>query len=149
MAVFLPFDGTTVMACNLTLIYDGDCPICSREVNWLKRRDRRDELALEDLAAEEFDPQRYGLSREDVTMALHGVKPDGSIVRGMEAVREAYRTVGLGWIVAPTGWPGVRRVSDWFYAWFARHRLSIGRLVGKRCGDGTCHHLRDESHDWS
>ncbi|MFO7904697.1 MAG: thiol-disulfide oxidoreductase DCC family protein [Planctomycetota bacterium] len=132
------------MTSGLKLIYDGDCPICRREVNWLKRRDRRGKLELEDLAAQGFDPKRYGLTREDVSSALHGVKPDGTIVRGMDAVREAYRTVGLGWIVAPTGWAGARRVSDWLYAWFARNRRSIGRLFRKGCAAGTCGHMKNE-----
>lgn len=132
------------MTSGLTLIYDGNCPICRREVNWLKRRDRRGRLRLEDLSAEGFDPRRYGLTHEDVNSALHGVKPDRTVVRGMDAVREAYRTVGLGWIVAPTGWPGARRVSDWLYTWFARNRISIGRLFRKGCAAETCGHGKNE-----
>jgi predicted DCC family thiol-disulfide oxidoreductase YuxK len=28
---------------RFTLLYDGDCPFCRREVEWLRRRDREPE----------------------------------------------------------------------------------------------------------
>ena len=120
------------------LFYDGACPMCRREVGWLKRRDRSGNLVLEDIAAPGFDPAGYGLSRVETTRVLHGVRSDGVIVRGMEAVREAYRAVGLGWILAPTRWPGLKAVSDLLYAWFARNRRVLGRLLEPSCSDGRC-----------
>lgn len=123
---------------HFRLFYDGDCPICRREVAWLKRRDRAGNLEVEDIAARGFDPARYGLIREEITQVLHGVKPDGVVVRGMEAVREAYRTVGLGWLLAPTRLPGLKLLTDSLYGYFARNRQAIGRLLGRRCADGQC-----------
>jgi len=120
------------------LLYDGECPICRREVQWLKGRDRAGNLKLENIAALGFDPARYGLSRGEINRELHGIKPDGTIVRGMEAVREAYRSVGLGWIMAPTRLPGVRFLSDRVYGWFARNRRALGRLLTWRSRNG-CH----------
>jgi hypothetical protein len=40
-----------------------------------------------------------------VAGVLHGVMPDGRIVRGVEAIRQAYQAVGLGSLVAPTRLP--------------------------------------------
>jgi predicted DCC family thiol-disulfide oxidoreductase YuxK len=108
------------------LLYDGDCPICRREVAWLKRRDNIGSLVCEDISALGFDPIRYGLTREEVDRELHGIQSDGTVVRGMEAVREAYRSVGLGLLVAPTRLPGVRFVTDQLYRWFACNRLIWG-----------------------
>lgn len=123
---------------QLKLLYDGECPFCSREVEWLKRRDRAGHLATEDIAAPDFDPGRYGLARDDVTSVLHGVKPDGSIVKGMDAVREAYRAVGLGWVLWPTRLPLLSGLSNWLYRLFARHRVRWERLLGRGCKHGRC-----------
>ena len=120
------------------LFYDGECPICSREVAWLKRRDLAGNLEIEDIADPAFDPAPYGLNREDIDAVLHGVKPDGLVVRGMEAVREAYRSVGLGWLLAATRLPGLKLIADSVYKYFARNRRSIGRFLGRRCADGQC-----------
>ncbi|MEN6450435.1 MAG: DUF393 domain-containing protein [Thermoguttaceae bacterium] len=120
------------------LLYDGDCPVCSREAEWLKRRDRNDLLELENIAALGFDPARYGLSWAEVTGALHCVLPNGRVVRRMEAVRQAYRAVGLGWLVAPTRLPIVREALDGMYGLFARNRGRIGCLVRRMRGDVKC-----------
>jgi predicted DCC family thiol-disulfide oxidoreductase YuxK len=120
------------------LLYDGDCPFCRREAEWLKRRDRRGNLTLENIAAIGFDPAKYGLTREEVMGVLHGILPDGRIVRRLEAVRQAYQAAGLGWLVAPTRLPIVRGALDRMYLVFARNRIRLGRLFGRKCESGTC-----------
>jgi predicted DCC family thiol-disulfide oxidoreductase YuxK len=123
---------------QVKLLYDGDCPFCRREVEWLKRRDRSGNLVLENIAAIGFDPVSYGLTREEVMGRLHGILPDGRVVRGMEAVRRAYQAAGLGWLVAPTKLPIVRGMTDVMYGVFARNRVRLGRMFGRKCERGTC-----------
>lgn len=88
-----------------------------------------------DIAAPEFDAGRYGRTHEEVMGEIHGVLPTGALVTGMEVFRRAYRAVGLGWLLAPTGWPILRPMFDALYRWFARNRL---RLTGRGCSDGSC-----------
>ncbi len=120
------------------LLYDGECPFCQREVRWLQRWNRHGHLAFEDVASPDFDPSLYGASREEVMGVIHGVFPDGRSVRKVEVFRQAYREVGLGWLVAPTGWPVLRSLFDGAYALFARHRVRVGRMFGRSCSTGTC-----------
>lgn len=120
---------------DFTLLYDGDCPLCSREVAMLRRRDRaRGALALVDIAAADFDPTRYGRARETLMARIHGVLPDGTVIEGMEVFRRAYAAVGLGWVLAPSRWPLLGRGFDAAYRWFARNRL---RLTGREPACGT------------
>lgn len=120
------------------LLFDGACPLCRREANFLQRRNTEGRLAFEDIAAPDFDPAQYGTTREALMGVIHGVFPDGRIVRKMAVFREAYRAIGLGWLLAPSGWPGLRWLADLGYEWFARHRLRIGRLLGRECESGVC-----------
>ena len=120
------------------LLYDGGCPLCRREARFLQKRNRRGRLAFEDIAAPDFDPAVYQTTREDLMGVIHGVFPDGRIVCKVEVFREAYRAVGLGWLLAPTGWPGLRRLADCGYEWFARHRMAIGSFFGRKCESGAC-----------
>jgi predicted DCC family thiol-disulfide oxidoreductase YuxK len=120
------------------LLYDGDCPLCRREVNWLLRFNRAGHLEFEDIAAAAFDPSRYGTTREELMRVMHGVFPDGRIVREVEAFRQAYRAVGLGWLAAPTGWPILRPIFDRLYSLFARNRVRFGRVFGRSCNSGAC-----------
>jgi len=122
----------------LTMLYDGACPFCRREADWLKRRDRSDRLRLVDIADGNFESAKYGLTDEEVSGVLHAILPDGTVLKGMDAVREAYRVVGLGWILAPTKLPGVRAIFDMLYGCFARNRLALGRPFRASCSSDRC-----------
>jgi predicted DCC family thiol-disulfide oxidoreductase YuxK len=108
----------------ITVLYDGLCPLCAREIHMLERLDRRrGKIRFEDISADDFDPSVYGLDSWSVMARMHGVLRDGRIVEGVEVFRRAYAAVGLGWLVAPTRWPGLRQLADAGYRVFARNRL--------------------------
>ncbi len=113
------------------LLYDGECPVCRREVAWLHRRDRRRRLVFVDISDPDFDAARYGCDPAEVRRVLHAVQPDGAVVKAMDAVRLAYRETGLGWLAAPSGWPVLRILFDAAYALFARNRKNIGRMLSR------------------
>ena len=118
------------------LLYDGACPVCSREVLWLHRR-RPDAIEAVDISLEGFVAAAYGLTAEQVDAALYGIRPDGSVTVGMDSLREGYRLAGLGWLITWTGWWPARPAFDAFYRSFARNRMRIGVWLGreKDCGD--------------
>jgi predicted DCC family thiol-disulfide oxidoreductase YuxK len=127
------------------LLYDGECPFCVREVRWLQRRNRHGRLAFEDITSPDFDPARYDATREELMGVIHGVFPDGRVVCKLEVFRQAYRAVGLGWLIAPTDWLVLRWIFDRLYLLFARNRVSIGRVFGRSCKVGTCD-AREQDH---
>ena len=113
--------------------------MCRREAQWLQGRNREGRLAFEDISAPGFDASRYGLTQDQVMGVMHGIYPDGRIVTKVAAFRQAYRCVGLGWLLAPTGWPLLRGISNWGYECFARNRVAIGKFFGgPACEAGSC-----------
>jgi predicted DCC family thiol-disulfide oxidoreductase YuxK len=130
------------MPWQIKVLHDGECPLCSREVGFLERLDRdRGHIQFEDIASPSFDPSPYGLDAQQVMARIHGVLPDGTVVEGIEVFRRAYAAVGLGFLLAPTRWPGLRSLSDGAYRIFARNRL---RWTGREaaCGEGRCETVR-------
>lgn len=128
-------------ACSwqVRVLYDGECPLCAREVAGLRRLDRgRGGIDFEDIAAPGFDPTRYGLDAAGVMARIHGVLPDGRVIEGMEVFRRAYSAVGLGWLLAPTAWPGLRPLFDALYRVFARNRLRWTGRSGVACESDRC-----------
>ncbi len=121
------------------LLYDGKCPFCLLEVRWLQRWNRHCHLAFEDVSSPDFDSARFRTTRKELLGVIHGVFPDGRTVRKVEVFRQAYRAVGLGWLLAPTGWPVLRWIFDGLYAVFARYRVPVGRIFGRSCASGMCH----------
>lgn len=123
---------------EITVLFDGECPLCVREIEMLRRLDReRGRLGLTDIAAPDFDASRYGVDHDTLMARIHGVLPDGRLIEGVEVFRRAYAAVGLGWLVAPTRWPVVKPAVDALYRVFARNRL---RWTGRAdsCDEGRC-----------
>jgi len=120
----------------LTLLYDGACPLCLREVKGLKKRDQRGAIRFVDLNAPDYEPQRWGgISYRDGMARIHALRRDGTVLRDVAVFREAYRLVGLGWLYAPTAWPLIAPIVDRIYAIWASQRL---RLTGRPDLDSLC-----------
>lgn len=116
---------------EITIFYDGGCPLCSREIRFLEKRDRSvGRIGFDDISAVSFDPSLHGLELDELMARMHGVLADGTVVEGLEVFRRAYRAVGLGWLLAPTGWIGLRPLADRAYSVFARYRLRLRRRDG-------------------
>ena len=129
----------------LTILYDGGCPLCLREVRFLQGRDRQAQrLAFVDIDAPTYDPGRYaGISYREAMGRIHAIDGDGTVLRDVAVFRRAYGSIGLGWLYAPTGWPLVGSLAEAFYRLWARLRLPVtGRpgleqLCQARQGGGT------------
>jgi predicted DCC family thiol-disulfide oxidoreductase YuxK len=131
---------------KIKILVDGACPFCRAEGNYLRLMDLgRGRIVVEDITSPQFDPAKCGLTFDDVMGQVHGILPNGRVVKGMEVLRRAYAAVGLGWMLAPTAWPILRPLSDACYHWVARNRIRIsGR--GPRCAAGRCSPAVKPSH---
>lgn len=119
---------------DVEVFFDGECPLCMREIRMLQRLDRRQRIRFTDIAAPSFDLAATGLSWETLMDRIHGRLPDGSRIEGVEVFRRLYGAVGFGMIVRLTRLPGVSHLLDAAYRVFARNRL---RLTG-RCDAQGC-----------
>ena len=121
---------------ELELFFDGECPLCRREVAMMQRLDRRKRIVFTDIAAPGFDPAPLGRDHATLMASIHARLPDGSLVTGVEAFRRAYAALGLGFgpLVALSRLPLVSGMAERAYAVFARNRL---RWTG-RCTDDVC-----------
>lgn len=118
---------------DVELFFDGDCPLCMREVRLLQRLDKHERLRLTDLTTASPE-QTQGRSHRELMERMHGRLPDGAWIDGVEVFRRAYAAVGFRWLVAATRIAGIRHLLDIAYTLFAKNRL---RLTG-RCDDGAC-----------
>lgn len=115
---------------HIKLLYDGDCPLCLREVNFLKQRDGgRGRVAFVDIARDDYLPEAHGgIDYETAMGRIHAVLPDGSVVKNVEVFRRVYEILGMGWIYTATRWPLIGPLVDWLYERWAGWRL---RLTGR------------------
>ncbi len=119
---------------EIEVFYDGLCPLCTREIGFLRRRDKKWRIRFTDIAASDFDASALGIPHAEFMDQIHGRLPDGRWVKGVEVFRRLYGAVGLGWLLAPTRVPGLKQLADLVYRRWAKNRL---RLTG-RCDPAGC-----------
>ncbi len=112
---------------RIKLLYDGECPLCLREVNFLQKRDAgRGLVAFVDIADESYKPKDNGNIDFKTAMGrIHAVLPDGTVVKNVEVFRRVYEALGMGWVYAITKLPIVGFVADSLYGIWADWRLKL------------------------
>jgi len=113
---------------KLTLLFDGACPLCQREVDFLRNRDRLQNICFVDIDSPNYQPENYsGITYREAMGRIHAITSSGVLLKDVSVFREAYRLVGLGWIYAPTTWPLINSLVDNIYKLWATWRLPLTR----------------------
>jgi predicted DCC family thiol-disulfide oxidoreductase YuxK len=121
------------------VFYDGQCPLCNREIEMVRRKDTHQRLQLTDIAAPGFYPVRSanGKSLDELMRQIHGRLPNGDLVTGPDVFRQIYGRLGFQTLVSVSAWPLVRQLIDAGYWVFAalryRHALHRMRRSGTEC----------------
>ena len=108
---------------DIEVFFDGACPLCVREIRFLRRMDRKDRIQFTDIASQEFRASDYQKTMDALMSEIHGRLPDGTWVFGVEVFRRLYAAAGLGPLVWLTRLPIIAGLLDRAYGVFARNRL--------------------------
>ncbi len=122
-----PETQAALLTWKIKLLYDGACPLCLREVNFLQIRDAgRGLIAFVDIADDRYSPAANGnIDFETAMGRIHAILPDGSVIKNVEVFRQVYEILGMGWVYAATRWPIVGPIVDWLYGVWAEWRLAL------------------------
>lgn len=123
---------------QLIILYDGQCPLCVKEMRHLLKADSKQQIHLVDINSPELHKHFPDVSYHAAMNKLHGYLEDhngSKLITGLDVTYHAWRLVGKGWIIAPLRWPLIKNLADYCYLKFARHRFTISRwLTGQsRC----------------
>ena len=124
----------TDLSYELELFYDGACPLCSREISFIRLLDRKSKIKCTDISLEEFDPKQYGKEIATFIKIIQCRTFDGRWIEGVEVFRQIYSRIGFRSIVFFTRIPGISHLLNLVYRTFAKNRL---RLTG-RCDNSQC-----------
>jgi predicted DCC family thiol-disulfide oxidoreductase YuxK len=108
---------------DVEVFFDGDCPLCRREIAMLQRFDRKRRIRFTDIAAKDFNPTDYGISRQQLMAEIHARLPDETWIMGVEVFRRLYGAIGLSWLIPFTRLPGISCGLELGYRLFAQNRL--------------------------
>jgi predicted DCC family thiol-disulfide oxidoreductase YuxK len=116
------------------VFYDGECPLCIREIRMLMRKDKAERIEFTDIAAPDFDAGAFGTTYDQLMTRIQGRLADGTWIEGVEVFRQLYAAIGWRRVVAVSRIPGISHLLALGYRLFAANRL---RLTG-RCDKDGC-----------
>jgi predicted DCC family thiol-disulfide oxidoreductase YuxK len=103
------------------VFFDGECPLCKREIDMIRRKDTCHQLLLTDIADPSFISDEIPL--ETLMRQIHGRHPDGRFVTGVDVFREIYQRIGFGSLVKTSRLPVIRQFLNLGYFAFAKIRF--------------------------
>jgi predicted DCC family thiol-disulfide oxidoreductase YuxK len=115
---------------ELTLYYDGQCPLCVAEIEFLQTRNAGGTLGFVDVAHSSFDANAHAISCELAMAQIHGRTAQGEVLVGVPVFAMAYKLANLpllAWILSRS-W--LQPLLQPAYVWFAKHRQAISRRIG-------------------
>lgn len=119
---------------DVEVFFDGECPLCMREIRMLRARDHAQKIQFTDIASPAFDAAQYGTTQSALMERIRGRLPDGTWIEGVEVFRRLWGAVGFRRLVALSRLWGISHVLRGLYTVFAKNRL---RVTG-RCAQGAC-----------
>ena len=111
---------------KLTLLFDGGCPLCQREVSFLRSRDSLKSISFVDIDSPSYNPELFGgISYREAMGRMHAITSSGEVLKDIRVFQQAYQLVGLGWVYAPSTWPVLGTWADGLYRLWANCRLTF------------------------
>jgi predicted DCC family thiol-disulfide oxidoreductase YuxK len=117
-------------ASGLTVLYDGACPLCSREIAWYRRQAAGEDIRWLDLSRCDEVQLPPGIPRQAALARFHVIEANGDPVTGAAAFARLWRAYpglrGLAWFARL---PGVSSLLELGYRGFLRLRPHLGRRL--------------------
>ena len=125
---------------KLIFLYDGGCPLCLRETNFLKKKDISNKINFIDINSENYNPILFkNISYSDAMSNLHGILENGDIIKGLDVLAYSYELIGSGWVYSPLKIQFLASILRFFYKYWAKYRLQLtGRPTIEKLCNSEC-----------
>ena len=120
---------------RVEVFYDGDCPLCVKEIDMIRRFDGDRRIRFTNIADKSFRADDYGKTFDEFMDKIQGRLRDGTWIEGVEVFRQLYAAIGLWPVIWVTRLPGIKHMLNAGYNVFAKNRL---RWTGRCSPDGEC-----------
>lgn len=122
---------TDVASPPLTVLYDGACPLCRREIGLYRGMQSSTPLCFADVSSTD-SPLPGGTTREQLLARFHVRTSDGRLLSGAAAFLALWATLpGWRWLAAAGRVPGVAWAMERAYRLFLHVRPLLQRWASR------------------
>jgi len=118
-------------ACELTVYFDGACPLCSAEIAHYEKQEGGERIAFVDVSDDQAT-LAPGLARDAAKRRFHVCAADGAVLSGAEAFVAIWATLPRWrWAARLARTPGVLPLLETAYRLFLPVRPLLSHLAGR------------------
>ena len=118
---------------QITVLYDGGCPLCRREIAHLQGLAERQEpasLCFVDISKPGCVAAEHEVRRAELLARFHVQRADGSFLHGAAAFVDMWRRLpGWRWLAWLAQLPGILTMMEWAYRAFLRVRPGLQAIA--------------------
>lgn len=115
---------------KLTMFYDGLCPLCQAEIQFLSSRNQAGLLSFTDINSAQYSPEKVGVSCSQALAAMYAQYDDGELISGVDVFSAAYARANLPFLAWLFSRPILQPAFRWGYRFFAKNRHAISSIFG-------------------
>jgi predicted DCC family thiol-disulfide oxidoreductase YuxK len=114
----------------LEFLYDGECPICKREICILQKKESRSGIKFVDISSKDFVPlEHHNINYNTAMSQIHAINDQGDFLVGLSAFAAVYARCQMLVTSTLLRIPFIKSLLKPLYRLFARNRLWItGRV---------------------
>lgn len=110
---------------NLKFLYDGECPICKREVCFLQSKGNQSKVKFIDITSKEFLAVHNTIDYQTAMSQIHAIDSKGNLLVGIPAFAAVYARCQLLVTSTLLRIPFIESTLKPLYKLFAKYRLLI------------------------
>ena len=108
----------------ITILYDGACGLCSKEINYYRRIAPKGVFDWQDVTVSTAALDQQGIGLTDALMQLHAVDDDGHLHQGVDAFILMWKRIGQWkWLGHFVGLPIIKQIAQVLYGHFCKWRF--------------------------
>ena len=116
---------------ELTVLYDGACPLCRREINVYRNLRSDTTVCFADIS-DGSQPLPAGTTRQQLLARFHVQRDSGELLSGAQAFLALWAVLpGWRWLALLGRLPGLGWLMEHAYRLFLRGRPMLQRLVSR------------------
>lgn len=117
------------------LLYDGECPICQREICMLQKKASQAKVKFTDISSIEFLSSGCKVDYNSAMSQMHAIDSQGKMLVGLSAFAAVYARCKLLILSTCLRIPFLKKILEPLYAVFAKNRLWITRREKSKRGN--------------
>jgi len=107
---------------EMNVCFDGNCPICCRQIQWMQLRDKKKRLNFVDINNEDFEKKFPNIEKSEAMKEIHAIDDQGKVDLGIKALSRIYACSSKRWLAISLRLPLLHPILVFCYRLFARHR---------------------------